>query len=85
MKPLITIANYYEQRIMACTGCTFNEVAQVEDIMRNDILHSTLDWLSPEQFKQAAIEAYELYKIIADLSPRELRENFPLTFKNMKP
>ena len=42
-------------------------INEVEDIMRNDIFHSTLDWQSHEQFVQGAKEAYELYPFIMSL------------------
>jgi len=52
----------YEKRIVADTGCTKSEVFLVEELMRRDVLHSTLDWLTPEQFRDAAIEAYSVFK-----------------------
>lgn len=51
----------YQKSIAEATGCTSEQVSEVEDIMRNDIVHSTLDWLSPKQFNKAAKEAYDLY------------------------
>lgn len=51
----------YKESILAATKCKEHEVAEVEDLMRNVILHSTLDWLSKSQFNKAAKEAYELY------------------------
>ena len=59
----------YQNLIIESTGCTQEEVNKVEDHMRNDILHSTLDWLSKSQFKKAAKEAYEMYKYIELLKP----------------
>ena len=55
---------HYSELIIKATNCKENEVKQVEDIMRNDIVHSTLDWLSPKQFYKAAKEAYEVYLFI---------------------
>ena len=46
---------------------------QVEDIMRNDIFHSTLDWIGREQFMQGAREAYEL----RDFINNSLHHNLP--------
>jgi hypothetical protein len=51
--------SYYEELIIKSTGCKPEEAAEVEGTMRDVILHSTLDWLSKEKFKKAAIEAYE--------------------------
>lgn len=53
---------HYENSIIKATGCSESEVAQVEDIMRHTILHSTLDWLTAKQFDTAAKEAYDVFK-----------------------
>lgn len=50
----------YKELITKLTGCKESEASEVEDIMRNDILHSTLDWVPLEQFRDAAKEAYEM-------------------------
>ena len=49
---------------MKDTNCNPSDVEEIEDIMRDDIVHSTLDWLSAQQFKKSAVEAYELFKEI---------------------
>ena len=56
----------YQKLISESIGGTTDMcvLAEVEDIMRHVIFHSTLDWQSGEQFKQGAIEAYEVYKEI---------------------
>jgi DnaJ-domain-containing protein 1 len=36
------------------------DLAEIEEIMRQDILHSTLDWVSAKQFDAVAREAYEV-------------------------
>lgn len=59
----------YQNSIMKASGCTQEEVNEVEDYMRNSIVHSTLDWLSASQFNRAAKEAYELYQLIEVLKP----------------
>lgn len=53
--------SYYEEQIIKATGCEPSQVSKIEDIMRNDILHSTLDWLTKRQFNKAAKEAYNVY------------------------
>jgi hypothetical protein len=57
----------YKNLIKTYTGCTDNEVDSIEDIMRNDIFHSTLDWQSPKQFRDGAREAYGIHKAIQEL------------------
>jgi len=51
----------YQKLIQEATNCKENEVEAIEDIMRNVIVHSTLDWLSKPQFNKAAKEAHETY------------------------
>lgn len=58
--------NLYQEQIMSVTGCSKEEVEQVEDIMRHDILHSTLDWLNKHQFDAAAKEAYKVFLILKE-------------------
>jgi hypothetical protein len=55
--------NFYEKIIVESTGATHDEAVAIEDIMRNDIFHSTLDWQTKAQLKKAAKEAQEIYKL----------------------
>lgn len=41
---------WYAAEIQRLLGCTFREAELIEHIMRTHLLHSTLDWLRPEQF-----------------------------------
>lgn len=53
----------YAQLISEAIGTTDRvTLAEVEDIMRNDIFHSTLDWVPRDRFIEAAREAYNLYR-----------------------
>lgn len=52
---------YMDSILKAIPGCSFEEAKEVESNMRHIIFHSTLDWLSPEEFDQGALEAWELY------------------------
>lgn len=52
--------NNYRQMIVSATGCIPADAPVIEDIMRNDILHSTLDWLSRTDFDTVAREAANL-------------------------
>lgn len=54
--------NSYQQSIVDDTGCEPDDAPEIEDIMREDILHSTLDWLDARQFKKAAREAFLLFQ-----------------------
>jgi len=50
---------FYEKSIIQITGCSQNDVAKVEDYMRNIVLHGAcLDGLSSSQFNKAAKTAY---------------------------
>jgi len=52
----------YQQSIMNITKCSSEEAFEAEEIMREEIFHSTLDWQSPEQFRAAAIEALAILR-----------------------
>lgn len=57
----------YSDMISSITGLTDRKaLCAVEDHMRNDVLHSTLDWLSKAQFRSAAIKALQLYVVLND-------------------
>lgn len=52
--------NSYERLIQQATGAPVADLARMEDIMREEIFHSTLDWQTREQFVAAAREAHRL-------------------------
>lgn len=52
----------YRDIIIKATGVNDENAGYVEDIMREDIFHSTLDWQSREQLVRAAREAVALLK-----------------------
>lgn len=52
------------------------DLADVEDSMRNDIFHSTLDWQTKAQFNKGAREAWELIQYMR--SPEGLKEMYDL-------
>lgn len=54
----------YQQMIVEATKCDPAIAEELEEIMRNDIFHSTLDWMSRRQFNKGAREAHELYLYI---------------------
>lgn len=60
----------YAKGIVAATGCKPEEAAAVEDIMRNDVFHSTLDWQSRRVFDRGARAAYEVYREIEAMKAR---------------
>tara|TARA_R110000824_G_scaffold347505_1_gene534263 strand:+ start:283 stop:447 length:165 start_codon:yes stop_codon:yes gene_type:complete len=45
---------------MDATGCKRTEVPSIDDIMRDYIFHSTLDWQTREQLDKAAVLAYSV-------------------------
>jgi len=52
----------YHQIISEATGVTDHATLEtLEDIMRNDIFHSTLDWQTREELMDAARTAHEVY------------------------
>lgn len=48
-------------------GATDEQYREVEDIMRHDIFHSTLDWQTREQLREAALEAWHLLTVVYPL------------------
>lgn len=57
----------YALVIHEATGVTDpNDLADIEDSMRHDIFHSTLDWQTRPQLKRGAREAWELVQIMRD-------------------
>lgn len=61
----------YEDAIIEDTRCKRADAAMIEDIMRNEVFHSTLDWQTPAQFRQGARRAAKILE-----QNRELFENF---------
>jgi hypothetical protein len=51
----------YAEMVIEDTGCTQSEAAIIEELMRNHIFHSTLDWQSRSQLRQGARDAYRLF------------------------
>ena len=50
--------SHYQEIIQEATNETdLKVIQQIEDIMRDDIFHSTLDWQTREQLIAAAIQA----------------------------
>ncbi len=54
---------FYQDLIIKATGVNVKDAGYVEDIMREDIFHSTLDWQSRTQFVRGAREAVEMLKV----------------------
>jgi hypothetical protein len=52
----------YGQLIVDATGCSVNEVQEIEDIMRDIVFHSTLDWQTREELEHGARLAYAVYR-----------------------
>lgn len=50
----------YQKMIHKATNCDPKDAAEIEDIMRNTIFHSTLDWQTKRQFNRGARQAKEL-------------------------
>lgn len=51
----------------AATGVTDpRDLEEIEDCMRHDIFHSTLDWQTREQLMAAAVEAWDIVRALRD-------------------
>lgn len=61
------MADHYAAIISDATGVTAPaDLAEIEECMRKDIFHSTLDWQTRDQLAAAAIEAWEVVQIMRD-------------------
>lgn len=49
---------FYEELIIASTGCAPEDAEEIEDYMRDTIFHSTLDWQDKFMLETAANQAY---------------------------
>jgi len=56
----------YQDLIIEATGSNKQDAGHIEDIMRNDIFHSTLDWQTRGQLVRAAKEAVGLLAAYRD-------------------
>lgn len=53
--------SYYARTIHSLLGCSLDDATMIEDIVRNDVLHSVaLDWLSEQGFNAVVRKAAEL-------------------------
>jgi hypothetical protein len=79
--------NYLQSLIQSATGAAEADWAMIENIMRDEIFHSTLDWQSEAQLTQAARQAatrlnadrefYEFARSRALATFQELRSSAP--------
>ena len=53
----------YNKMIKEILNCDDLIAEEVQEIMRNDIFHSTLDWQTKKEFEKGAKEAFELYQV----------------------
>ena len=59
--------NPRQSLIQSATGAPADDLALIENIMREDIFHSTLDWQPREQLTVAARQAFSLLQANRDL------------------
>lgn len=52
----------YAALIAEATGAPESKLALLEELMRTEIFHSTLDWQSAAQLANGARQAYDLYR-----------------------
>lgn len=55
-------ASPYSQLIAAATGAPASKLGILENIMRDEIFHSTLDWQTADQLAAAARQAHDIYR-----------------------
>lgn len=52
----------YTQDIVDLLHCTEEEAVIIEDLMRSQVFHSTIDWVSERQFNKGAREAQRIFE-----------------------
>jgi hypothetical protein len=68
------MGSLYWRTITEATGVTDSKtLSQIEDVMRNAIFHSTLDWQTHAQLKEAAKQAHRMLLTVPD-SPTARRQ-----------
>lgn len=73
--------SHYQQVIKRATNCSDSEARQIEDVMRNVIFHSTLDWQTREELEEAAREGYLIIRIMAAEDAKPVKKRNRLTKK----
>lgn len=68
--------------IQRSTGAAAADLALIENIMRDEIFHSTLDWQTREQLTDAARQAFALLQANRDLY-ESARASALATFRQM--
>jgi len=66
----------YSSAIAEATGAHPIQLPIIENIMRDVIFHSTLDWQTKEQFDAGAREAYEEYQARSGFYDAEYKVHF---------
>lgn len=63
--------NHYQRSISEATGRTEpHELELIEDCMRQEIFHSTLDWQTKRQFNDGARKAVKLLVSTREIPPQ---------------
>ena len=57
----------YHSMIIEDTGCTSEQAHKVEEYMREEVFHSTLDWQTRLQFRNGAKRAHTLARLNGEL------------------
>jgi hypothetical protein len=57
----------YQRDIIKQLGCSAEDAAMVEDIMRTQVFHSTLDWLSAAELQRGARKAWAILEADREL------------------
>jgi hypothetical protein len=57
-----TFLSSYQEMIQEFTNAAIDELPILENIMRNEVFHSTLDWQTRAQFRTGAKKALKLFQ-----------------------
>ena len=60
--------SYYKSRISEIIRIQdLEDLSRIEECMRSDIFHATLDWLTDKQFDEGALKAVNVLRIGAEM------------------
>lgn len=65
----------YQKQIQKYAKCNAADAAHIEEIMREEIFHSTLDWVPSDRFREAAL--YGKFLLGRFRKDPDLKEYYP--------
>lgn len=64
----------YQRCIVDELRCSLSKAAMIEDIIRNQVFHSTLDWQTLAQLRRGVRQAWIIFRANHEIFERDFRE-----------